>query len=200
MREGEEVVVGSVDSGDIRRCRRSRAPARSTISCVRLGPTVTTVWIPGSRYAVTLWSGRVYLRSPRSVHTFIHNLCAPIVPAGEGMRILTGRSPGQCLLFDPVSEFGDLVVDRPAFGHQGADLLVRVHHGGVVAAAELLADLRQGQVGQLPAEVHGDLPRGHEHPGPGGPAQVVDGQPEVRGRLAHDRRGGDLGPLRLGDQ
>jgi hypothetical protein len=62
------------------------------------------------------------------------------------MRIFTAGSPGQRLLLDPVGELGDLVVNRPALGHQGADFLVRVHDRGVVAAAELLADLRQGQV------------------------------------------------------
>ena len=75
-----------------------------------------------------------------------------------------------------------------------------MHHGGVVAAAELLADLRQRQVGQLAAQVHGDLAGRHQDPGPGRAAEVVDRQPEVRGRLAHDGRGGDLRPLRLRDQ
>ena len=62
------------------------------------------------------------------------------------------------LLLDPVGELGDLVVDAAALGDQLADLLVGVHHRGVVAAAELLADLGQRQVGELAAEVHRDLP------------------------------------------
>jgi len=53
-----------------------------------------------------------------------------------------------------------------------------LHDRGVVAAAELLADLRQRHVGQLAAEVHGDLSGGHQHPGPRLAAQVVDGQAE----------------------
>src|SRR5689334_14355502 len=50
-------------------------------------------------------------------------------------------------LFEGLAPLGDLV----------ADLLVGVHDGGVVAAAEGLPDARQRQVGELAAEVHGDL-------------------------------------------
>src|SRR5665648_966017 len=50
------------------------------------------------------------------------------------------------LLLDPVREFGHLVVDGAALGHQLTNLPVRVHDGGVVAAAELLADLGQAHV------------------------------------------------------
>src|SRR5690606_33876037 len=70
------------------------------------------------------------------------------------------------LLLDPARELGDLVVGRAALGHLPGDLLVRVHHRGVVAAAELLPDLRQGEIAQLSAEVHGDLTGGDEHAGP----------------------------------
>src|SRR4051812_35112951 len=42
-----------------------------------------------------------------------------------------GRSAG--LVADPVGQLGDLVVDRPALGHQLADLAVGVHDRGVVA-------------------------------------------------------------------
>jgi len=77
------------------------------------------------------------------------------------------------LLLDAVGQLGDLRVDRPAFGHQGADFPVGVDDRGVVAAAELLADLGQRQVGELAAQVHGDVPGGDEHPGPRGPAQVL---------------------------
>ncbi len=45
------------------------------------------------------------------------------------------------LLFDPVGQLGDLVVDRAPFGHQLSDLLVGVHDRGVVTSAELLPDL-----------------------------------------------------------
>jgi hypothetical protein len=48
--------------------------------------------------------------------------------------------PASGALFDAVGELGDLVVERPAFRHVLPDLAVRVHHGGVVTAAEGLAD------------------------------------------------------------
>src|SRR5258708_39650608 len=157
----EVVVVGSVDSGDILRCRRSSASAESTAAVAGRGTAAAAVWKPGRRMpdAIRLPPGRRQFSSecPGSVHTFIHSLCAPIVPRGTGMRVFTLRSPGQRLLLDPVGELRDLVVDRPALGHQRADLLVRVHHGRVVAAAELLPDLGQREVRQLPAQVRRDL-------------------------------------------
>ena len=47
------------------------------------------------------------------------------------------------LTLNPVRKLGDLVIDRPALGHQLADLSVGVHNRGVVATAEGLANLRQ---------------------------------------------------------
>jgi hypothetical protein len=46
-------------------------------------------------------------------------------------------------LFDPEGQFLHLVVDPAPFGHFLPDLLVRVHHRGVVAATECLPDFRQ---------------------------------------------------------
>ena len=64
------------------------------------------------------------------------------------------------ILFDAVCQFRHLVVDGSAFLHEFADLLVGVHHRGVVAVAEQLADLGQRQIGELAAQVHGDLSGG----------------------------------------
>ena len=44
---------------------------------------------------------------------------------------------------DAAGQLGDLVVDGELLGHLGADLAIGVHDRRVVAAAELLADLRQ---------------------------------------------------------
>lgn len=60
-----------------------------------------------------------------------------------------GRSVAALLALDLVGQLGDLVVDRAALRHELADLAVGMDHGGVVAAAQLLADLRQGHLGQL---------------------------------------------------
>ena len=62
---------------------------------------------------------------------------------------------------DAVGELRHLVVDGPPLRHQRADLAVGVHHRGVVAAAEVLPDFRQRQVGELAAQVHRDLCRDH---------------------------------------
>src|SRR6185295_17351832 len=71
-------------------------------------------------------------------------------------------------LFEGLAPLGDLV----------ADLLVGVHDRGVVAAAEGLPDARQRQVGELAAEVHGDLPRLRERLRLPRPAQLVHGDAE----------------------
>ena len=44
--------------------------------------------------------------------------------------------------------------------HHALDLLGGGQDGGVVAVAVVSADVRQGEVGQRPAQVHGDVP-GH---------------------------------------
>jgi len=90
--------------------------------------------------------------------------------------------------------------NRPALGHQIADLALGVHHGRVIAVAEGLPDLRQRQVGQLPAQVHRDLPRGDQHPAAGGSAELLHGDREVFGGRGHDRRGADRRLLGLRDE
>src|SRR5689334_6419932 len=45
----EVVIVGSVDSGDIRRCRRSSALAESTAAVRGRGTAAAAVWKPGRR-------------------------------------------------------------------------------------------------------------------------------------------------------
>src|SRR5690606_24771245 len=57
----------------------------------------------------------------------------------------TSPSTGRSLVgvFQTVGQFGDLVVKRPALGHLLPDLLVRVHHRGVVPPPERLPDPRQ---------------------------------------------------------
>src|ERR1700687_859002 len=60
-------------------------------------------------------------------------------------------------LADSRGEFLDVIEHLATLSHLAADLLFRVHHGGVVSP-ESLADLGQRQVGELAAEVHRDLP------------------------------------------
>jgi hypothetical protein len=57
---------------------------------------------------------------------------------------------------DPGGELFDVIEDLTALGHLGEDLLLRVHHRGVVPA-ERLSDLGQRQVGELAGQIHGDL-------------------------------------------
>src|SRR5258708_38885447 len=108
----EVVIVGSVDSGDTRCCRRSTPQAESTAAVSAWGMTAPAGWKPAGRMldAIRLPPGRREFSSgcPRSVHTVIHSLCALNVPRDAGMRAFTGRSPGQRLLLDPVGELGDL--------------------------------------------------------------------------------------------
>src|SRR5215471_6092847 len=88
-------------------------------------------------------------------------------------------SGGQGLLLDPVRQLSDLVVDRPALSHQRADLAVGVHDRRMIPAAEMLADLRQRQVGELAAQIHRDLASRDQDPRPRGAAEVVDREAEV---------------------
>ena len=72
--------------------------------------------------------------------------------------------------------------------------------GRVISPAELLADLGQGEFGELAAEIHRDLAGVDEHARTGGAAQVIDRQAEIHGRLRHDRRRGDGARLRVGHE
>src|SRR5262245_33073064 len=113
----------------------------------------TALWSPAYvRHALHVLSPC----SPYSFHTVIHTLCAQMWVSLCARLVDTSARAG--LLLDPVGEFCDLGVDRASFGHQRADLAVRVDDRCVVAAAEQLADLGQGQVGELPAQVHRDMP------------------------------------------
>ena len=80
----EVVIVGSVDSGDICRCRRSPALPESTAAVRDRGTAAAAVWKPrpGRPDAFQLPPGRREFSSeyPWPVHTLIHSLCALIVP------------------------------------------------------------------------------------------------------------------------
>ena len=54
-----------------------------------------------------------------------------------------GSSPRPRAGLDPVGQFLDLVVDDPPLLHQPGDLRLGVHHGGVIAPPECLADAWQ---------------------------------------------------------
>src|SRR2546429_4330115 len=60
-------------------------------------------------------------------------------------------------LFDPCGQLLHEVVHRAVLANQARDLGGRVDDRRVVAAAELLADLRKRRVGELAREVHRDL-------------------------------------------
>src|SRR5438046_1111817 len=96
-------------------------------------------------------------------------------------------------LLDPRRELLDLFEGLAALGDLVTDLLVGVHDRGVVAAAEGLPDAREGQVGQLAAEVHGDLARLGVRLRLPRPAELVDRDAEELGGDGHDRGRGDLG-------
>src|SRR5689334_24187404 len=137
------IVIGAVDTGENPRSRRPAA------SCNPQG----------------VWRARGRREAPCGRRVLPHGLATSCPPVfrNSSTTLSTNcvhsnaranrraRSAGARLLLDPVGQLGDLRVDRPALGHQRADLPVGVDDGGVVAAAELLADLGQGQVGELPA-------------------------------------------------
>ncbi len=67
--------------------------------------------------------------------------------------------PSSSTVLDPRGEVLHEVVHSPVLLDHPRDLRVRVEDGRVVAAAELLADLRERRVGELAGEVHRHLPR-----------------------------------------
>ena len=76
------------------------------------------------------------------------------------------------------------------------NLLVGVKHRGMVPAAEKFADLGQGCICQLPAQVHGNLPRHREILIPLAGVQVINIQLEMGGNhLTDDFQGDFLGGI-----
>src|SRR5690606_12776837 len=88
----------------------------------------------------------------------------------------SGPSSGAVAVADASRQLLHVLVGLPPLGDLGADLLRGVHHGGVVAAAEGLADRGQRQLGQFATQIHGDLPRERDGLRLTGAAQVVDGE------------------------
>ncbi len=62
------------------------------------------------------------------------------------------------LRLDDGDEAADPIAKRFVGIHQVGDLVARIHRGGVVFLAELARDLRQRCAGELPGDVHRDLP------------------------------------------
>src|SRR5690349_13682191 len=77
--------------------------------------------------------------------------CVEDVRTGEWRRISALGA-----LTDPGREFLDVIEDLAAFCHRSADLLLGVHDGRVITT-ERLTDFGQRQVGELAAQIHGDL-------------------------------------------
>ena len=75
-----------------------------------------------------------------------------------------------------------------------------MHHRGVVLAAEFLTDLGQREVGELSAQVHGDLSCRHQGLSARGPFEIVGCDPEIVRGLVDDRQSADLGVRPNGDQ
>ncbi len=135
----------SVDSG----CPQIHRPPNSPDEYPAAGPVDTfgtTRASPGCGRGTTAPScGETFL-SPVSGRCDRTTKSAPGVGPGRcgGTKRGAGRLPdGPVSALDAVGELGDLVVDGAPFGHQRADLAVRVHDGRVVAAAEQSPDLGQ---------------------------------------------------------
>lgn len=90
---------------------------------------------------------------PGGLGRSIRDAARPAVPRGDGgpwalcslSRLATSAG------LDPLGQGLDLVVGGALFRHFLADLAIGVHDGGVVLAAEVIADLRQGELGELAA-------------------------------------------------
>src|SRR6478735_4791178 len=112
-------------------------------------------------------------------------------PTGTGAGSAgSHRSSG---LLDPGCEVLNEVVHRSILRDQTGDLTRRVDHGGVVAAAELLADLGQRRVRELAREVHRDLPRVGDRLRAALAAELGDREPEPVGHRLLDAADRDRG-------
>ena len=76
---------------------------------------------------------------------------------------------------------------HPVLAQLLGDLVHGVEHGGVVAAAEGVADAGQGGIRELPAQVHGDLSWVDDVLAAPRRAEVCDGHPERGGHDPLDR-------------
>ena len=104
-----------------------------------------------------------------------------------------GLSPGLSPGLDQVDETADLLVDLLALHHHGGDFGDRMNDGGVIAPTELRTNRGVRVVGELPAEVHGDLAGGGEGSATAGTAELVGTKTEgLRGGLDYGGRGDRL--------
>src|SRR5947207_15181073 len=127
----------------------------------------------------------------------------PLPSYGWRVELHCGRSGGShrreasaCLLHT-CGEFLHEVVHRPVLTDQTGDLGGRVDDRCVVAAAELLADPRQGRVGELAGEVHRHLSRVDDVLGALLTAELVERELESLGHEILDSLDRDLDSLAL---
>src|SRR4051794_10140884 len=100
-------------------------------------------------------------------------------------------------LFHTCGQFLHEVVHRPILTDQAGNLGGRVDDGGVVAAAELLADARQRGVRELAGEVHRDLTRVDDVLRPAVAAELLEREVEALGDEILDALDRDLRRLSL---
>ena len=161
--------MGSISTVFVDKCASQHAKKVNFSTVTREG--VDNVWITFVRYACKL------LQSPS--------------PGGRGK----GHS---AFAFNMVGDLVDLVKDITITVYEVGDFSRRVHNGGVVTAAESASDFGERFVGELTAEVHGDLPWIGEGLGAAGADEVAFRDTEVTADLVLDELDGDLAVSRVG--
>src|SRR5690606_30519381 len=164
------------------RCRENRMSTLAPLSC-RAGAAMLPAlgrWInqetggawwrekPRITY-LTICFNLVFLNFTPSLKPSgkLGTACGWIGRAGTMHRLSTAcpALPGNSLAELPDQLF-PVLVQLADFLHQVADLPAGVQDGGVVAALEGHADLRQAVLGQFLGRGHGDLPRARQRAGP----------------------------------
>ena len=101
---------------------------------------------------------------PRAVHQ--KPVCDPQVCPPSGW------------LLEAVGELSDLVKDLLTLTHSTLNLATCMHHSGVIAIAEGLADVGERQLGRVAGDVHGDLSGIDERPATAASGELFDVEPE----------------------
>lgn len=109
------------------------------------GQSTVCLWPNVEGATLCTWPSTDPVADPKAVHimctTRCCDSCCAVIPKFFGSKGRNDLESALGALPNPRGEFLDVIEDLPAVGHLAKDLLLGIHHCGVVAA-ERLSDLR----------------------------------------------------------